>query len=129
MRVRRRRPEQVTLVQRAHKCLAPWVRFDCQFGLPRRHRRQIRYVHAGHAVISFGLLVALSRGPSKWRPAVTVVALASTVVTVFMQYEAWTTPRRWRPIIAKTEAVLRESDRKQARTESSRNLRRQGAGL
>jgi hypothetical protein len=40
-----------------------------------------------------------------------VVALASAVVKVYMQYEAWTTPRRWRPIIAKAEAVLRESDR------------------
>jgi len=73
--------------------------------------RQVRYVHAGHAVIGFGLLVALSRGPSKWRPALMVVALASAVVTVYMQYEAWTTPRRWRPIIATVDAVLRESDR------------------
>jgi hypothetical protein len=43
-----------------------------------------------------------------------VVALASTVVTAYMQYEAWTTPRRWRPIIAKAEAALRESDREAA---------------
>jgi hypothetical protein len=73
--------------------------------------KQVRYVHAGHLVISFGLLVALGRGPDKWRPALRVVALASAAVTVYMQYEAWTTPRRWRPIIAKAEAVLRESDR------------------
>lgn len=73
--------------------------------------KQARYVHAGHAVISFGLLVALSRAPGKWRPALTIAALASAVATVYMQYEAWTTPRRWKPIIAKAEAVLRESDR------------------
>ena len=73
--------------------------------------KQVRYVHVGQAVISSGLLVALGRGPSNWRPALMVVALASIVVTVYMQYEAWTTPRRWRPIIAKAEAVLRESDR------------------
>ena len=66
--------------------------------------KQVRYVHAGHTVISFGLLVALSRGPTKWRPALMVVALTSAVVTVYMQYEAWTTPRRWRPIIATVEA-------------------------
>jgi hypothetical protein len=42
--------------------------------------------------------------------ALRVVALASAVVTVYMQYEAWTTPRRWRLIIAKAEAVLRESN-------------------
>lgn len=73
--------------------------------------KQVRYVHAGHVVFNFGLLVALSRAPGKWRPPLTVVALASTVVTVYMQYEAWTTPRRWRPIIAKAEAVLRDSVR------------------
>ena len=72
--------------------------------------KQVRYVHAGHAVISVALLVALSRGPAKWRPALMVVALASTVVTVYMQYDAWTTPRRWRPIIARAEAVLRETE-------------------
>ena len=27
--------------------------------------KQVRYVHAGHAVISFGFLVALGRGPSQ----------------------------------------------------------------
>jgi hypothetical protein len=73
--------------------------------------KQVRHVHAAHAVISFGLLVSLSRGPSKWKPALTVVAVASSVVTIYMQYEAWTTPRRWRPIIAEAEAVLRASDR------------------
>lgn len=72
--------------------------------------KQVRYVHAGHAVISVGLMVAFGRGPAKWRPALIVAALASAVVTIYMQYEAWTTPRRWRPIIARAEAVLRESD-------------------
>ena len=72
--------------------------------------RQVRYVHAGHAVISVALLVALSRGPARWRPALLVVTLASATVTVYMQYDAWTTPRRWRPIIAKAEAVLRDSE-------------------
>ena len=72
--------------------------------------KQVRYVHAGHAVISVGLMVAIGRGPARWRPALTIVALASAVVTVYMQYEAWTTPRRWRPIIAKAEAILRGSD-------------------
>ncbi len=73
--------------------------------------KQVRYVHAGHAVINFALLVALSRGPSKCRQALMVVVLASAVVTMYMQYEAWTTPRRWRPIIAEVEVLLRESER------------------
>jgi len=73
--------------------------------------KQVRYVHVGHAFVNFGVLVAVGRGPSRWRPAFTVVALASTVVTIYMQYEAWTTPRRWRPIIAETDAVLKESRR------------------
>jgi hypothetical protein len=68
--------------------------------------KQVRYVHAGLVVVSFGLLVALGRSPAKWRPANVIAALASAVVTVYMQYEAWTTPRRWRPIVAKAEAVL-----------------------
>jgi hypothetical protein len=72
--------------------------------------KQVRHVHAGHAVISFGLLVALGRRPTNWRRALMVLTLASAVVTVYMQYEAWTTPRRWRPIIAGAEAVLRVSD-------------------
>ena len=72
--------------------------------------KQVRYVHAGHAVVSVVLMAALSRGPAKWRQGLMVAALASAVVTVYMQYEAWTTPRRWRPIIAKSEAVLREID-------------------
>ena len=72
--------------------------------------KQVRYVHAGHAVLGFGLLVALSRGPSTWRSPLMALVLASTAVTVYMQYEAWMTPRRWRPIIAKVEALLRESD-------------------
>jgi len=72
--------------------------------------KQVRYVHAGHAVISVGLMVAFGRGPVRWRPALTIVALASAVVTVYMQYEAWTTPRRWGPIIARAEEVLGESD-------------------
>jgi hypothetical protein len=72
--------------------------------------KQVRYVHAGHAAVSLSLLVALGRAPDKWRPALRVVALASAALTVYMQYEAWTTPRRWRPIIAKAEAVLRECD-------------------
>jgi hypothetical protein len=33
------------------------------------------------------------------------------VMTVFMHYGAWTLPKRWSPIIAKSEAILRESDR------------------
>lgn len=73
--------------------------------------KQVRYVHAGHVVFSLGLLVALSRGPSKWKPALVFVALASSMVTIYMQCEAWTTPRRWRPIITAAEAVLRESGR------------------
>jgi hypothetical protein len=72
--------------------------------------KQVRYVHAGHAIISFGLLVALGRGPAKRRPTLMAVTLASAVVTAYMQYEAWTTRRRWRPIIARAEAVLGESD-------------------
>jgi hypothetical protein len=72
--------------------------------------KQVRYVHAGHAVISVGLLVAYGRGPAKWHRALMIAALASAVVTVYMQYEAWTTPRRWRPIIAKADEVLREPD-------------------
>ena len=72
--------------------------------------KQVRHVHAGHMIVNFGLLVALGRGPAKWRPALTVAALASAMVTVYMQYEAWTTPRRWRPIVDRTEAALRESD-------------------
>ncbi len=72
--------------------------------------KQVRYVHAGLAVISVGLMVAFGRGPARWRPALMVVALVSAVVTVYMQYEAWTTPMRWRPIIAKAEAILRGSD-------------------
>jgi hypothetical protein len=82
----------------------------CEYGA--HESRQVRRVHAGHAVISFGLLIALGRGPNSWRPAIAVVALASTVVTAYMQFDAWTTPRRWRPIIARAEAVLRESDTK-----------------
>jgi len=74
--------------------------------------KQVRCVHASHAVFGFGLSVALSRGPSKWRPALIVILLASTGVTLYMQYEAWTTPRRWRPIIAEAEEVLREPDRR-----------------
>ena len=80
----------------------------CQCGA--HESRQVRRVHAGHAVFNFGLLAALGRGPSKWRPAITVVALASAAVTVFMHYDAWTTPGRWMPIIAKAERLLRESD-------------------
>ena len=72
--------------------------------------KQVRYVHAGHGAINFGLLRALSRGSGKWRPALTVVALGSAMLGVYMQYEAWTTPRRWRPIIARAEEVLGESD-------------------
>jgi hypothetical protein len=64
--------------------------------------------------MSFGLLVALSRGPTKCRPALVVVALASTAVTIYMQYEAWTTPMRWRPIIAEAEALLRDFDREES---------------
>lgn len=73
--------------------------------------RQVRYVHVGQAVISFALLVTLSRAPSKWRPVLTAVALASAAITTYMQYEAWTTPGRWGPIIAGAEMLLRESDR------------------
>ena len=72
--------------------------------------KQVRYVHAGHAAISFGLVVAFSRGPSSWRPAIMIGVLVSTLLTIYMQYEAWTTPRRWRPIIAAADAVLREYD-------------------
>jgi hypothetical protein len=72
--------------------------------------KQVRYVHAGLAVSGFALLMALSRGPSKWGPVLMVVAVASTVVTIYMQYEAWTTPTRWRPISAAAEVPLRESD-------------------
>lgn len=72
--------------------------------------KQVRYVHAVQAVISVGLMVAFGRGPAKWRRALTAAALASAVVTIYMQYDAWTTPRRWRPIIAKAEAILRTSD-------------------
>jgi hypothetical protein len=72
--------------------------------------KQVRYVHVGHAVFSFVLGVVLSRGPRKWRPALLVVALASAVVTVYMQHDAWTAPRRWMPIITRSEAVLRQSD-------------------
>ena len=71
---------------------------------------QVRYAHAVHAVISVGLMVAFGRGPAKWRRTLAAAALVSAVVTVYMQYDAWTTPRRWRPIIAKVEAVLRESN-------------------
>jgi hypothetical protein len=39
-----------------------------------------------------------------------VAALASVVVTVYMQYEAWTTSRRWRPIIGNADTVLRKVD-------------------
>lgn len=72
--------------------------------------KQVRYVHAGQAALSYGILIALSRGPARWRPALKVAALVSTAVTIYMQYEAWTTPRRWRPIIVEAEALLRESD-------------------
>jgi len=72
--------------------------------------KQVRYVHAGQVLISFGLQVALSRGPRKWRPALMAILVASILVTAYMQYEAWTTPRRWRPLIAKAEEVIREPD-------------------
>jgi hypothetical protein len=80
----------------------------CKYGA--HESRQVRYVHAGHAILSFGLLVALSRAPARWRPAIKYVALASAALTAYMQYEAWSTPRRWRPIIAEAETILRESD-------------------
>ena len=79
--------------------------------------KQVRYFHAGHAIFSLVLLAAFSRGPIKWKPALGLVAAASTVVTIYMQYEAWTTPRRWRPIIAEANALLRESASKDARSE------------
>ena len=78
--------------------------------------KQVRYVHAGHVVVSFALIVALGRGPRNWRPALMIVVLASTIVTIYMQYEAWTTPRRWRPIIAETEALLGQPDFKAGET-------------
>jgi hypothetical protein len=80
----------------------------CVFGA--HESKQARYFHTGHAAFKFCLLAALGRGPSKWCPALKVVALVSTAVTVYIQYDAWTTPGRWMPIIAKAEAALRESD-------------------
>jgi len=77
--------------------------------------KQVRYVHAGHAAFSLCLLAAVSRAPAKWRKTLMVVALVSSVITIFMQYDAWTTPRRWRPIITAAEAVLRESGGKTGR--------------
>jgi len=91
--------------------------------------KHVRYVHAGHAAIGVGLLVALSRGPNKWKPALMMVALASTVVTIYMQYEAWMTPRRWRPIIAEAEAVLREPDRESPRGLNPPGTTRPGSAL
>jgi hypothetical protein len=78
----------------------------CKYGA--HESQQVRLFHAGHALVSFGLLVALARVPNKWRPALTVAALASAGVTVFMQYAAWATPNRWRPIIAEAETILDE---------------------
>ncbi len=82
----------------------------CKWGA--HESKQVRYVHAGHAALSLALLVVLSRGPRRWRPALMVVVITSTIVTIYMQYEAWTTPTRWRPIIAEAEALLREPDYK-----------------
>ncbi|HET6916365.1 MAG TPA: lecithin retinol acyltransferase family protein [Acidimicrobiales bacterium] len=73
--------------------------------------KQVRYVHAVQVLIGLTLLTALGRGPSRWRPALTVVFLVSSAVTIGMQYEARTTPRRWRPIIKEAEALLRGYDR------------------
>lgn len=78
----------------------------CKCGAPES--RQVRYVHAAHAVLGLALLVAFARGPVTWRRPLTVLIVVSTALTAYMQYEAWTTPRRWRPILAEAEVVLRE---------------------
>ena len=81
----------------------------CKCGAPES--KQVRHVHAWHAGISFALLLGLAHLSSRWKPVVTGAALASALVTIYMQYEAWTTPRRWRPILAEAESLLRGTDR------------------
>jgi hypothetical protein len=82
----------------------------CKCGAPES--KQVRQVHAWHAGISFALLLGIARLPSRWKPMVMRVAVVSALVTIYMQYEAWTTPRRWRPIVAEAELLLRGTDQK-----------------
>lgn len=104
---------QVTATQGAYRLSGSNCEHIANWCKPGAHEsKQVRYAHAVQAVISVGLMMAFGRGPAKWRRGLTVAALASAVVTVYMQYEAWTTPRRWRPIIAKAEEVLREPNQK-----------------
>ncbi len=37
---------------------------------------------------------------------------ASALVTISMQYEAWKTPSRWRPIIAEAKSALERTHEK-----------------
>lgn len=69
--------------------------------------KQVRRVHAWHVVVGAALLVSNPR-LSRLRPLVLPAGVLSTLVTGYMQLEAWTTPRRWRPIIAEAESLLRE---------------------
>lgn len=72
--------------------------------------KQVRYVHAGLAVTGFALLVNRIRKHDNQLAASMPMVLALIVVTVYMQYEAWTTPKRWMPIIAEAENILRNND-------------------
>lgn len=72
--------------------------------------KQVRYVHAGLAVTTFALSINRSRKTGNQRAAPMAVTLGLSVLTAYMQYEAWTTPKRWMPIIAEAEKILRNND-------------------
>lgn len=80
----------------------------CKCGAPES--KQVRYIHAWHAGMSFALLLCFPRLASRRKPMVMGVIFVSALMTFYMQYEAWTTPKRWGPIIAEADSLLRGTD-------------------
>ena len=82
----------------------------CKCGAP--DSKQVRHIYAWQAGISLAILLGLPHLQSRWKPIIWGLTGASALVTIYMQYEAWKTPSRWRPIIAEAESALERTHEK-----------------